>query len=56
MKNGELNTWIRLESGDVVGAVSLKAMYGDDLYPATPNDKTYLDSMSNRYLTKEYKY
>ncbi|KAL4926650.1 metallophosphoesterase family protein [Aspergillus undulatus] len=36
----ELETWIRLESGDVVGAVSLNATYGEDLYPATPNDMT----------------
>ncbi|KAL2814281.1 Metallo-dependent phosphatase-like protein [Aspergillus granulosus] len=42
LKRGELDTWIRLESGDVVGAVSLNATYGEDLYPATPNDKTYL--------------
>ncbi|KAL4733576.1 Metallo-dependent phosphatase-like protein [Aspergillus similis] len=42
LKRRELSTWIRLESGDVVGAVSLNATYGEDLYPATPNDKTYL--------------
>ncbi|KAL2842154.1 Metallo-dependent phosphatase-like protein [Aspergillus pseudoustus] len=42
LKRGELDTWIRLESGDVVGSVSLNATYGEELYPATPNDKTYL--------------
>ncbi|RDW87073.1 metallophosphoesterase family protein [Aspergillus mulundensis] len=38
---GELDTWIRLESGDVVGSVSLNGTYGEDLYPATPNDMTH---------------
>ncbi|KAL4868461.1 hypothetical protein BDV12DRAFT_209261 [Aspergillus spectabilis] len=37
---GELDTWIRLESGDVVGEVSLNSTYGEDIYPTTPNDKT----------------
>ncbi|KJZ79153.1 hypothetical protein HIM_01304 [Hirsutella minnesotensis 3608] len=36
----EIETWIRLENGDVVGAVELNATYGTDRYPATPNDKT----------------
>ncbi|KAK3312989.1 Metallo-dependent phosphatase-like protein [Apodospora peruviana] len=35
-----VDTYIRLESGDVVGAVSLNATYGQDVYPVTPNDKT----------------
>ncbi|KAK3385752.1 Metallo-dependent phosphatase-like protein [Podospora didyma] len=35
-----IDTYIRLESGDVVGAVSLNSTYGQDLYAATPNDKT----------------
>ncbi|KAL2870366.1 metallophosphoesterase family protein [Aspergillus lucknowensis] len=42
LERGELKTWIRLESGDVVGSVGLNATYGEDLYPPTPNDKTYL--------------
>ncbi|KAJ0421597.1 Metallo-dependent phosphatase-like protein [Aspergillus carlsbadensis] len=42
LKRGELDTWIRLEDGAVVGTVELNATYGEDLYPATPNDKTYL--------------
>jgi hypothetical protein len=37
-----IETWIRLENEGVVGAVSLNATYGQDRYPATPNDKTYL--------------
>ncbi|KAK8101895.1 hypothetical protein PG999_012269 [Apiospora kogelbergensis] len=35
-----VDTWIRLESGNVVGRVSLNATYGQDKYPATPNTKT----------------
>ncbi|KAK4101290.1 Metallo-dependent phosphatase [Parathielavia hyrcaniae] len=37
-----IDTYIRLESGEVVGAVTLNSTYGQDLYPATPNDKTHL--------------
>lgn len=37
----EAETWIRLESGDVVGSVNLNATYGRDRYPATPDDKTH---------------
>lgn len=33
----EADTWIRLESGNVVGSVSLNATYGQDHYPATNN-------------------
>ncbi|KAK4068943.1 hypothetical protein Trihar35433_5522 [Trichoderma harzianum] len=40
-ENWEAKTWIRLESGDVVGSVSLNATYGNDWYPATPNNQTY---------------
>ncbi|KAK6849316.1 hypothetical protein PG995_013149 [Apiospora arundinis] len=35
-----VDTWIRLESGNVVGRVSLNATYGQDTYPVTPNTKT----------------
>lgn len=37
----EADTWIRLETGAVVGSVTLNATYGRDWYPATPDDKTY---------------
>jgi hypothetical protein len=37
-----VETYIRLESGETVGAVTLNATYGQDSYPATPNDKTRL--------------
>ncbi|CRK37655.1 hypothetical protein BN1708_007457 [Verticillium longisporum] len=38
---GELETWIRLESGEVVGAVSLNGTYGQDIYPVSPNRETF---------------
>ncbi|KAL7625255.1 hypothetical protein AAE478_004471 [Parahypoxylon ruwenzoriense] len=41
LKNREIDTWIRLESGNVVGSVSLNATFGEDRYPATNNSKTY---------------
>ncbi|KAI8956774.1 Metallo-dependent phosphatase [Daldinia sp. FL1419] len=37
----EIDTWIRLESGNVVGSISLNSTYGQDLYPATNNSKTH---------------
>ncbi|KAK0387667.1 hypothetical protein NLU13_3912 [Sarocladium strictum] len=40
LRNQEVDTWIRLESGSAVGRVSLNSTYGHDWYPATPNDKT----------------
>ncbi|OTB11410.1 hypothetical protein K445DRAFT_68273 [Daldinia sp. EC12] len=41
LANFEVDTWIRLESGNVVGSVSLNSTYGRDLYPATNNSKTH---------------
>ncbi|KAI0849973.1 Metallo-dependent phosphatase [Daldinia vernicosa] len=41
LANFEVDTWIRLESGNVVGSISLNSTYGKDLYPATNNSKTY---------------
>ncbi|KAM3415051.1 hypothetical protein BST61_g10186 [Cercospora zeina] len=35
-----VETWIRLESAKIVGAVTLNSTYGQDIYPATPNTKT----------------
>lgn len=50
LRNLEVETWIRLERGEVVGSVSLNSTYGEDWYPKTtnshstgPNDE-YLDS------------
>ncbi|PNY24199.1 inactive purple acid phosphatase 16 [Tolypocladium capitatum] len=47
-KSWEAETWIRLESGNVVGSVCLNATYGKDLYPATPNDMTYCPTCNYR--------
>jgi hypothetical protein len=41
LKSLAVNTYIRLESGASVGAVTLNSTYGSDVYPQTPNDKTY---------------
>ena len=38
----EIETWIRLETEAVVGHVRLNETYGQDRYPATPNEMTYL--------------
>ncbi|KAJ5646955.1 hypothetical protein N7490_003327 [Penicillium lividum] len=40
LSRGVADTWIRLESGDVVGSVSLNATYGEDTYPITPDTLT----------------
>lgn len=37
----EVQTWIRLESGNVVGKVSLNETYGRDRYPATDDTMTH---------------
>lgn len=37
-----VDTHIRLETGDVVGAVTLNATYNRDAYPATPNLFSYM--------------
>ncbi|KAI1505695.1 Metallo-dependent phosphatase-like protein [Biscogniauxia marginata] len=41
LQHFELDTWIRLESGNVVGSVSLNNTYGQDVYPKTNNTMTY---------------
>ncbi|KAI1360292.1 Metallo-dependent phosphatase-like protein [Xylaria arbuscula] len=37
----EADTWIRLESGNTVGRVSLNSTYGQDRYPRTNDSMTY---------------
>ncbi len=39
---GEVETWVRLESGKVVGRVKLNGTYGGDVYPETPDERTRL--------------
>ncbi|KAL7756846.1 hypothetical protein ACKLNR_013839 [Fusarium oxysporum f. sp. zingiberi] len=46
LRNYEVDTYIRLETGDVVGSVSLNSTYNKDSYPETPNEKTYLSHAS----------
>ncbi|UNI18057.1 hypothetical protein JDV02_004353 [Purpureocillium takamizusanense] len=41
-----VDTHIRLETGDVVGAVTLNSTFNQDSYPATPDIKTYLSGAS----------
>ncbi|KAL7755361.1 hypothetical protein ACKLNR_015118 [Fusarium oxysporum f. sp. zingiberi] len=42
LDNNEVDTYIRLESGDVVGAVTLNSSFNEDYYAATPNTMTYM--------------
>ena len=42
LREGEVETWVRLESGKVVGRVRLNATYGRDGYPETPDERTRL--------------
>ena len=41
LAKGELETWIRLETMEVVGAVTLNSTFGEDVYPESPNRKTF---------------
>ena len=50
-KRYEVDSWIRLESGDSVGAVTLNATYNLDWYPETPNDKTYCPTCNYTIIT-----
>ncbi|KAH8895269.1 Metallo-dependent phosphatase [Thozetella sp. PMI_491] len=56
VKEADLNNWIvdtyiRLESGDAVGAVTLNSTYGKDLYPVTPDDMTYCPTCNYSIVT-----
>ncbi|KAI0884310.1 Metallo-dependent phosphatase [Annulohypoxylon maeteangense] len=41
LQEGAVDTWIRLESGNIAGSVTLNSTFGQDHYPATNNTKTY---------------
>nr|POE54143.1 putative inactive purple acid phosphatase 16 [Quercus suber] len=41
LKEHAIDTWIRLEDGDIVGSVSLNSTYNEDIYPETPNTMTH---------------
>lgn len=47
LKDRVVETYMRLESGDVVGSVTLNETFNDDWYPATPDTKTYMTSNSD---------
>ncbi|KAK3669955.1 hypothetical protein LTR78_010127 [Recurvomyces mirabilis] len=51
LQNLEAETWIRLESGDVVGSVNLNATYNEDVYPVTPNTKTSCPTCNYTIIT-----
>ncbi|KAK0787777.1 hypothetical protein LTS02_005940 [Friedmanniomyces endolithicus] len=48
---GEVETWIRLESGDEVGRVGLNATYGVDLYAETPDTMTHCPTCNYSVIT-----
>ncbi|TKA46788.1 hypothetical protein B0A54_03744 [Friedmanniomyces endolithicus] len=48
---GEVETWIRLESGEVVGRVELNATYGVDLYAETPDTMTHCPTCNYSVIT-----
>ncbi|KAF2767462.1 Metallo-dependent phosphatase [Teratosphaeria nubilosa] len=41
LQQHEIDTWLRLESQDVVGAVTLNSTYNHDYYPATDDTMTH---------------
>lgn len=48
LKSGIFRSQILLESGDVVGSITLNSTFNVDEYPVTPNEKTYLDRSENK--------
>ncbi|KAK1072966.1 hypothetical protein LTR12_001542 [Friedmanniomyces endolithicus] len=48
---GEVETWIRLESGDEVGRVGLNATYGVNLYAETPDTMTHCPTCNYSVIT-----
>ncbi|KXT10105.1 hypothetical protein AC579_9709 [Pseudocercospora musae] len=49
--NCEIDTWIRLETGAVVGSVTLNSTYGNDSYPATPNTNSICSTCNYTNIT-----
>ncbi|RGP76755.1 hypothetical protein FLONG3_5195 [Fusarium longipes] len=45
LEKKEVETYIRLESGDVVGRVMLNSTFNENHYPATPNTLTYMSDI-----------
>ena len=51
LKDFEIDTWIRLETGNVVGSVSLNSTYGHDFYPATKDTHTQCPTCNYTIVT-----
>ncbi|KXT06329.1 hypothetical protein AC578_9161 [Pseudocercospora eumusae] len=51
LANCEIDTWIRLETGAVVGSVTLNSTYGMDFYPATPNTNSSCPTCNYTMIT-----
>lgn len=51
LREGKVETWIRLETGGVVGSVELNATYGEDRYPATLNTNSSCGSCNYSRVT-----
>ncbi|RDA95048.1 hypothetical protein CP533_2157 [Ophiocordyceps camponoti-saundersi (nom. inval.)] len=47
----EAETWIRLDTGAVVGKVMLNSTFGKDSYPETPNDKSHCAGCNYSVIT-----
>ncbi|EME39448.1 hypothetical protein DOTSEDRAFT_75202 [Dothistroma septosporum NZE10] len=51
LEQGKVDTWIRLETGSVVGRIQLNSTYNHDYYPATPNTKSSCGSCNYSSVT-----
>jgi len=51
LQDKSVDTWIRLETGDVVGSVTLNSTYGTDEYPATPDTYTSCPTCNYTIIT-----
>ncbi|KAM3506392.1 hypothetical protein MY10362_002383 [Beauveria mimosiformis] len=49
--NSIAETWIRLETGAIVGSVVLNSTFNQDKYPLTKNDKTYCPTCNYTVVT-----
>ncbi|RDA85896.1 hypothetical protein CP532_2698 [Ophiocordyceps camponoti-leonardi (nom. inval.)] len=49
--SSEAETWIRLDTGAVVGRVMLNSTFGEDLYPVTANNKSFCSTCDYSVVT-----
>ncbi|KAF5020307.1 hypothetical protein F66182_7683 [Fusarium sp. NRRL 66182] len=54
LKDYEIDTYIRLESGEITGSVTLNSTFNDDYYPATENELTYMSDGISRAPSSEF--